>query len=201
MNDFELALMEAAKGTFLDYERLTGGWWLMHGPESFLQNGMALRLKKRDGISVYPECSPARVKLDHNVVKVGRPPKTNQQQRFDLVTWWRNGSPRAIVEIKLANSMPPVIKDAEKLMAYSKEARGVFRNGYLMVYSEAGRNIARNQQIAGKKRLATRFDNWRDGVAPTGFKEIKRFIKEPREEIDGHVWSYGFVLYKMKFED
>lgn len=201
MNDFEQALMHAAKGTFTDYERLTGGWWLMHGPESFLQNGMALRLKKSKGISVYPECSPVRVKRDHNVVKVGRPPKTNQQQRFDLVTWWKNGSPRAIVELKLTDSLPPVVKDAKKLIAYNREAKGVFRSGYLLVYSEASRNVGMNHKVAGKGRLAARFDNWLDEIKSKGFKELARFIKEPRKEVDARVWSYGFVLYKMSFDD
>lgn len=74
-------------------------------------------------------------------------------------------------------------------MAYDKEANGVFRNGYLLVYSEASRNVARNHQVADKGRLAARFDKWLSGIKAMGFKEIDRFIKEPRKEIDGHVWS------------
>ncbi|MBK6361419.1 MAG: hypothetical protein IPH64_00955 [Comamonadaceae bacterium] len=200
MNNFEKSLMAAARKTFVDYEKLTGGWWLMHGPESFLQNGIALDLRKQADILVYPECSPKRVKADHNIVKIGRPPKTSQQQRFDLVTWWKNGTPRAIVELKLAYDIRPIRKDAEKLLEFRKEARDVFRSGYLLVYSEARIKPKKEGALfAAKTGLENRFDLWTKYLKEFRFKEIDRFAKQPPGEVEGYICSYGFVLYRIDF--
>lgn len=206
MTKLETAIINAAKKAQKDYLRITGGkWWLMHGPESFLQNVLALEIshEKNMGIRVYPECSPKRLKSDFDKKLRGRPPKVNDQQRFDAVFWWKNENPRAVLEIKLTNEKSCVLSDAKKLMAYSKEAQKLgLSSGYLLVYSEAVRNGKLNKKVAGKDTILKRFNDWETMLVEQKlpFKLINNPIPhEEKEELDGRYWAYGFALYKMDY--
>ena len=93
---------------------------MMHGPESFLQNFLAIELSKSKFLDtyIYPECSPKRLKVEFDKKCRGAPVKVSQKQRFDIVFWWRNKpNPRALMEIKLGNDVGQVLEDAKKLRA------------------------------------------------------------------------------------
>lgn len=204
MTKLEVAILSAAKKAQKDYQRITNGWWLMHGPESFLQNVIAIEVshEKNMGIRVYPECSPRRLKHDFDKPLRGRPTKTNPQQRFDSVFWWKNGDPRAILEIKLTDSEEAVLNDAKKLFAYSKEAKKLgISSGYILVYSEAKRSVRINRATAGVDSIIKRLKNWETTIKENNlpFRLLKPVLHQDKEPLEGRYWAYGFGLFKMDY--
>ena len=82
MNQLEKAVIEGAKTAQKDYMKLTGGWFLSHGPESFLQHSIAIKIHKQRKFCVFPEASPIKIMKERDAYLKGRPSKN---QRFDLV--------------------------------------------------------------------------------------------------------------------
>jgi hypothetical protein len=137
VNKLEKAIIEGVKTAQKDYCKMTGGWWwLSHGPESFLQHAIAIKIHKQENYCVYPEASPKKIMKERDDPLRGRPPK-NLDQRFDLVVWDKStDNLRAILEIKRAWSIADLKGDREKIETYIKQNKFV-KNGYLVAYSEA----------------------------------------------------------------
>jgi hypothetical protein len=62
MNSLEACIMSGAGKARIHYERMTGGYWLSHAPESFLQVLVALEIE-RAGYAVYIDTSIRKMKL------------------------------------------------------------------------------------------------------------------------------------------
>ncbi len=206
-NDLERAIVNAAEKAQESYQDMTG-WWLLHGPESFLQIFLSLKLMKRLDINVYPECSPKRLKRDCELTLRGRPPKINEKQRFDVVLWWKNEKPRAIVEVKCVlatGGTVGVVNDAKKLFSYSAEAKRIgLRSGYLLVYVEAYHKKEAKSRAMVRAAVDAYFDKVERecGKATKGAfslvsKTSPRYSDEPDDK--GQTWAYGFALLRMDF--
>jgi hypothetical protein len=202
----ENLLISSIKIAQKQYGEMTGGYALWHAPESFVQMVTAKEIYKELGVIVYPECTPDQFSRDSNkVVKLGRPPKINEQQRFDLVTWWKKKSqPRALIELKLTYaSMASVLKDADKLYAFRKEAlrtKGL-RHGYLLVYNSAYRNTEIKKVRQGKQTITDRFDATTEALKNKGFKLVKAWISPEKRHFptDTQVFAHGVALWRIDF--
>ena len=85
MNQLETAIIDGIKTAQKDYLKMTG-WWLGHGPESFIMCTVATKVATTDGSSVFIEASPKKILKERDEKRRGRPP-TNLDQRFDIVVW------------------------------------------------------------------------------------------------------------------
>lgn len=201
MNSLENALLIGTRRAQQAYQKTSGGWWLSHGPESFIQAYLAQYIARTRGFDVYPECSPKRWKESvAGPVFPGRPPKINDHQRFDLVVWTKSGKkPRAVVELKRAYGKRGIVRDAKKVWAYRKEAlRYRFHTAYLVVYSEARDSDKRH--IDSKDTLDNRFQQWEktvnEAIGPHCSLRSWRCVK-PRSQGTNETWSWGVALYKI----
>lgn len=205
MNQLEEALMKSVVVAWNNYEYISGGWWLSHAPESFLQSQSASYISRNIDTNIFPECSPKRWKasLEDDSVKRGRSLIVNDKQRFDLIVWWKRNTPRAIVEIKRAYSANGVLSDADKVWRYRKEATKYgFGAAYLLVYTEACKNRGRG---GGKKTVEQRFEKWNENIYKNVTKHVSLLgvtVKEPRGQLDHReddhrIWSWGAALYKI----
>lgn len=202
----ENVLIASIKTAQKQYGEMTGGYALWHAPESFVQMVTAREVYKKLGVIVYPECTPDQFSRDSNrVVMLGRPPKINEQQRFDLVVWWKNEfQPRALIELKLTYAtMGSVVKDADKLYAFRKEAvrtKGL-RHGYLLVYNSAYRNIEIKKDRQGKQTIADRFDATTEVLKDKGFKLVESWISPEKLHFptDTQVFAHGVALWRIDF--
>lgn len=183
LNKLERAILgsaERAQGTCM---RMTGGWWLWHAPESFLQHQIA-RAIVRTGNEVFTEASPAKIAREHNSPLRGRPAH-NKQKRFDIVVWQRSQNLlRAAIEIKRTSTLQPVVKDAVKLRKYldQRNSHGV---GYLLVYSEAkGANRV--------ERLRKRASSAAAHLKATGWTMLSAVVHSPRSS----PWSWSVYLLR-----
>jgi len=154
MNKLERAIIDGVKTAQKDYCEMTGGyWWLSHGPESFLQHLIAIKINKQEGFYVYPEAWPKKIMKERDYHSRGRPPR-NLDQRFDLVVWNKSSDNlRAILEIKRAWSISDLRDDREKIGTYIRQNKFV-KTGYLVAYTEAKRSeTLLNRLISWANRL------------------------------------------------
>jgi len=180
MNKLEKALLDGAVEAQEQYIRVSGGWWLWHGPESFILPYLSERVAD-EGFVVYPEKSPKKIDAELGVVKRGKPPK-NIGERFDLVVWYKSKDEvRAVVEVKRAQNISPVRSDFTKVQKHLSQ--GVSSKGYLLVYSEARGDDRRSKLIERFKHWSDETDTWMVGYRVD-------------EEDDGE-WSWGFVLLRL----
>jgi hypothetical protein len=176
MTALEAAILNGAVQAQERYKKISGGSWLYHGPESFIESYVGEALHD-EGYEVYFEISPKRIDEELRTVRHGRPPK-NVGEGFDLLVWYKSkDEPLAIIEIKRAMNVDPVHSDAQKVR---KHLGRVAKLGYLLVYSEAKR----------QGTLEDRFENWAD---ETGTDIAGDHIAA--EVDDG--WRWGFVLLKV----
>lgn len=179
-NQLELAILDGAITAQEDYGEITGGWWLWHGPESYLQTTVANRVAKQTGHAVYVDCSIR--KLAAEIKRGPGRPADNQGQRPDLTIWNKSGKTlRAAIEIKRAWSITGVRADATKLLKWLAHSHGP-GTAYLLVYSEAN----------GKNRYATlerRFSHWS--------KELGwRLVCSCADPQGDGEWCWGFCLLR-----
>jgi hypothetical protein len=179
MNTIEKAIIEGAKKAQREYEAMTG-WWLSHGPESFVICEVANEIVKKANFSVFIEVSPKKILFEREEKLRGRRP-ANYGQRFDIVVWHKSRNDiRAIVEIKRAWSVANLSSDREKILKYMASNKFV-KAGYLLAYTEA----------KGKKRgdtLKNRFNYWANALACS---LVGSFIDQ---EGDGQ-WGWAVGLF------
>jgi hypothetical protein len=184
MNALESSIMLGAIKAQIDYSKMTDGWWLSHGPESFLQIELARKIAKL-GHAVYIDASIKKVRSDLGSRGRGRPSK-NSTQRFDISVWHKaDVSLRAAIEIKRAHAFESVKRDARRLVRYLRQKKSA-KTAYILVYSEAKGKKAR-------ETLIRRFRNW---AVRLSWKLVGARVTHPR----GYDWAWGVAVLRHKNE-
>jgi hypothetical protein len=134
LNKLECQIVHGAMVAQNEYRRITGGWWLWHGPESFLQTVVAQSLAKDGEHVVYLDTSIKKILKD---LERGRGrPAGYEQQRPDISVWFKNlETLRAAIEIKRSVSYNPIRRDAKKIERYLKGQQAA-KTGYILAYTE-----------------------------------------------------------------
>jgi len=110
MNQLEKAIIGGAEAAQSDYENMTG-WWLSHGPESFLMCAIANQVTKKGGFWVFVEASPKKIREERDDGPPRGRPSKSLGQRFDIVVWTKASSDvRAIIEVKRAWSIATFVE-------------------------------------------------------------------------------------------
>jgi hypothetical protein len=73
-NRLESEIIKGVKSAQKDYENMTDGWWLSHGPESFLMAMVANQIFKKGDFWVFPEASPKNDRTGNGGEAKTRPP-------------------------------------------------------------------------------------------------------------------------------
>lgn len=188
-NDFEKAILNAAMDAWKFHYEMTGGAYLHYTHESFLQNYIAVNLFTEKGFYVYVDPSPQKIRDGSKPDAIGKkPPKNlNLRERYDLVFWLKTEDRvKAIIEVKRAWSMPPVMKDVKKVSGYlkTKDGRGV--SGYVLYYTDA-----RNPKFIDRRFQAVN-DEMKKSLKKQGrFGLVGKCIYEEKD------WDpYGFALFR-----
>jgi hypothetical protein len=181
MNKIEEAIIEGTKVAQREYDAMTG-WWLSHGPESYIMCIVANKIGKKADYSVFIEASPKKILSEREEKLRGRRP-SNYGQRFDIVVWNKSRNDiRAIIEIKRAWSMANLSGDREKILKYMKSNKFV-KAGYLLAYTEA-KGLRRGDT------LNNRLDHWAQGL---NCRLVGSFIDEKG---DGQ-WGWAVGLFRI----
>jgi hypothetical protein len=133
-NDLEKCILDAVSIAQDSYKQMTGGWWLWHGPESFLQTIIAQEIKKTTGHTIYIDTSIQKISTDFNRGP-GRP-ASYERLRPDISVWYKDLERlRAAIEIKRAASAHPIEKDAQKIEKYLAHKHSA-ETGHILTYTE-----------------------------------------------------------------
>jgi hypothetical protein len=99
-NELIAKLIKGAERACEDYIALSGNPFPGHAPESFIQAGTARELLKVEKTWVVLEDSVADVYKAANTKKKGPAKSKVAKGYYDLVLYWKNGKPRAAIEVK-----------------------------------------------------------------------------------------------------
>jgi hypothetical protein len=192
-NKLEKGIISAAKDAAVSYSQMTGGYWLWHAPEHFLQNEVARAIWK-EGFYVFVDTSGDRVRADLVGVR-GRRPGTGRK-RFDISVFYKHGNKvRAVIELKTraTYSVTATAQDAKKIENHFKNANHA-TSGYLLVYGEADSAQRPNAEKSIETRFATTFPKrlgpqWQ---LVTFFLGPDKYVDEKRRH---HAWA--IALYRF----
>lgn len=186
MDQLEDAICKATRDAYKRYKNITGGYWLWHAPEHFLQNFVLLRLGQ--GYTVHAEAT--RKKIEAVVGKRNRGPKPKAKVRYDLVVWQRvRPSLRAVVEVKrcYVTTCGKGLKLDAKRIKHARTGENGAKHGYLLVYSE-------KMLKKGRSGLLEVFKGWAKGL---GLGLVKHEILDKNGTDDkGKPWESGYCLLK-----
>lgn len=133
---YESACVTAVKRAFKVHWEFTGGLPLTFAPEAFIQGQIAIELCKHDLLvtletKVYDTLSEAGAEMRGRSMK-------RAGGRVDLLTWWKNGTPRHIVEVKKLRHKEAVNADVTRIRSILRRG-GSTRQGLIVVYADAKR--------------------------------------------------------------
>lgn len=179
-NQLEKVLIKAVRKARDQYDEMTGGHWLSHAPETFIQFVIAREIFKAD----YYVFSDVSLKKVLNDVFRKAPGKIRGRQphflsqRSDLTVWNKSSETvRAVIEIKKAWNIGPLKKDALKLKKLSKMKNGP-RRGYIIAYTEAKR----------EGTLDKTFSSWA--------KRLKMRLVGSIQRRGNEHWYWGFAVLR-----
>ncbi|MCY3627489.1 MAG: hypothetical protein OXG88_07610 [Gammaproteobacteria bacterium] len=139
-NQFEKAILDAAREAQYFHMDMTDGWYLSYSHESFLQNFIAFELFNKTDHWV--NIDPSRKKIRQEIGTYGRRPGSQLlQQRFDLVVWKKSSlGVKAVIEIKIKGGSERVLQDVNKVRGFLKTTHGQKAYGYVLYYTDKKRS-------------------------------------------------------------
>ncbi|HAW51246.1 MAG TPA: hypothetical protein DCX54_02795 [Flavobacteriales bacterium] len=131
-SEIQKACLNGVESAYRKYFEFSGGQSLWYAPESFIQAEIATFLAKvcpyvtlEDGVRDLLQNSNATLK--------GKPPRKG---RIDIITWWENGTPRKLIEVKKAYCKDAIKEDAKRLRQMIGRG-GSTRKGLIVAYTSA----------------------------------------------------------------
>lgn len=131
---FEKQCIRGVVSAFKKHHKFTGGLSLRYAPEAFMQGEIALALSK---IAPYVtlESHVCHALSEAGAELRGKTPR-NSGGRIDIVTWWKNGSPRFLIEVKKLIAREAISADVKRLRQLLGRG-GSTREGLVVVYASA----------------------------------------------------------------
>jgi hypothetical protein len=193
VNDFVLVIYNAVKKAHCDYKKISGGYWLWHAPEFFIQVIIAQELSKAS-YTVFIDTPNKRIRADHP--GEGTEISQDDANRPDLTVWHKSKnselSVKAKIEIKKTYKLKDVKSDVDKLRNNIEFGKAT-KTGYVVVYTET-------PVISGKDyndTLQERFDGWSKNC---NVELLERHI-DPKTEYDKEKkkkWAWGFCILRIE---
>lgn len=144
IKEFESACLNGVRAAFHHHYKFTGGLSLGHAPEGFIQGEIARKLRKITPF-ITLESSVYDTLEDAGAERRGKLPR-NKRGRIDLVTWWKNGTPRILIEIKKVWGHTSINSDAARLRKVLGRG-GSSREGLVVVYTHAWKKETLTKRI------------------------------------------------------
>lgn len=151
-----------------EYEDWTGGYWLWEAPEYMVTTYIARQISTISDRTFY-------LTLENNVRDgirdagggKGRPRNALRfNGKFDILLWWANGTPRAIIEVKNQVTGFSKIKDDVSRISAALSRQNTIRCGFIAYYTSRRDSDGLSAKNYVKERAK--------GVA----SEVKKFTNE-----------------------
>lgn len=150
-----------------EYEDWTGGYWLWEAPEYMVTTYIARQISTISDKTFYLTLeNKVRDGMREAGGASGRPRKDLRfNGKFDILLWWANGTPRAIIEVKNQVTGYSKIKYDVSRISAALSQQNTIRCGFIAYYT----SLADTEHKLAKNRVETRVD----GVA----SDVKKFAK------------------------
>jgi len=131
---YEIACLRGVKAAFKQHLKMSGGLPLGLAPESYIQTHIAMHLAK---IAPYVtlETKVYDALIDASAELRGKPSR-NFGGRVDIVTWWKNETPRVLIEVKKMHGRETIAADVKRIKQLLRRG-GTTREGLVVVYCSA----------------------------------------------------------------
>lgn len=176
-------IFQGIKVAFSNYRKLSGGYWLGHAPESFIQSEIARSLGKLSPLFITLEDTVDSILRDAGADLRGAKPRNSATGRIDVILWWADGTPRILIEVKKAWNYDAITKDATRLKQLLNRG-GTWKNGIIAVYTDA-----RNP-----KMIENRFEQ----LAGKSGTTIARQIGPTKRTEDNETWYWGAACFLVE---
>ena len=153
-----------------DYEAWSGGSWLWEAPEYMLTMYIAKELGTMPGSKYLTLESNVRSTLeDAGGMGRGRTSKfARLDGKFDIVLWWKNCTPRTVIEVKNQIGIHNIEKDIERISTILRK-KNTFRCGLIAFYTSKGDE--RRGGEGAKETIEKQLDNIEQRASDTLKKE------------------------------
>ena len=164
---------------FRNYYKWSGGYWLSYAPESYMQVEIACALSKTCPF-VTLEDNVRDILTDSSAEKRGYQPRGNASGRVDIIVWWKNKTPRVLIEVKKGWGNDIINSDAERLRQLLNRG-GSQQHGIIIVYTDAKKEETIHKRF---KEIEIR--------SSTGI--IDKLGPKKKIE-DGEIWYWGAACF------
>lgn len=188
------AILKGIKKANADYYAMSGSW-IWDGPEYWITTYVARSLWKKFGDSNVVCEGGSKATLKDAGQKVGRPPLLVMNKRYDIVLYFQNGSPRAVIEVKNDQPKGEVLKDVKRVVAALNAAKLRFAAvAYYCCYSNESEG-----QKAVREKINGYADRIEDGAAEIVGKKYTTKHSKRYVSVEGNdAWLAGCILIERK---
>ena len=147
-----------------DYERWSGGYWLHQAPEYLMTTYVAreIAMHKENPYYITLEHNTAEAVADAGGMRPGRPRNDLRPNgKFDILLWWGNETPRAIIEVKKHISQYRQINADVSRICTVLEQHNTIRHGIMAYYTA---HYGENSRRSLRNFLLERLNNIENGA-------------------------------------
>ncbi|MGI9228884.1 MAG: hypothetical protein ACR2P9_03395 [Gammaproteobacteria bacterium] len=187
------AIISGIKKAQNDYYDMSE-YWVGDGPEYWITTYVARALWKISGDgTVLAEGASDTTRKEVGGRNKGRLPRLVKNKRYDIVVYWQNGKPRAVIEIKNQVHTNLVMGDVKRVIAALKAAQLRFGAiGYYYSAEDSKEEIALHKVRGYAKSLG---EEARELAAEDKFKvDWDTFASTE----DDHAWLAGCIVIERK---
>jgi hypothetical protein len=182
------------------YEDMSGGFWLWNAPEYFITSTVAKNIYAIDGGKYLTlEHGSTDAIKDAGAKGRGRLPKDIREKgRVDVLLWWANSTPRAIIEIKnQIYSKDQYEKDIKRIKSFlgRNSVDSSLQFGVFAFYESAFNGVRKT----AKEKIEGRIDRILDNsklILGENF-DVKLYVTDMHEESE-NAWQAACLFIKFK---
>ena len=164
ITSISIAIHKGIKTAWNDYYSWSGGLWLNSAPEYVLTTYIASSLGKLKG--------PKFITLEENpdealTIAGGRSrgklaKDIRSDGRMDILLWWGNDTPRAIIEVKNnVFSFSKIENDVKRIVGILRKKESTFQFGAIAIYTDKSDNTRNDAKTLLENRIDTLKSNFK----------------------------------------
>ncbi len=195
------AILRGFEESHNTYQEWSGGSWLWEAPEYLICSTVARQIAEIDGAKfITLENGSKRTLEDAGARGKGRLSKDIREKgRVDILLWWGDGSPRAVIEIKnQIYSSAQYEGDIKRICGFLNRNghESSLQFGVFAFYESAfsGERKSAKEKVEGRiDRIYYKVSN----LFPNQF-DLSLYRSDVNEEIKDNAWGSACILIKRK---
>ncbi|MFQ5628355.1 MAG: hypothetical protein ACE5I1_06315, partial [bacterium] len=182
------------------YENWSGGCWLWEAPEYLITINVAENIAKLSGSKYLTLEHSAKYALEDAGAKTrGRlPHDIRELGRVDILLWWANETPRAIIEIKnQIYTTDQYSRDIKRIKEFlkRKQTSSSIQFGLFAFYDSAYDGARKTAVEKIQDKIKTVKGNIREILGDAFYISVK---KSKIHQVNGDAWVAGCVFIRLK---